>query len=191
MKSSGEELRFNIFSHCSDAEMTAFKECFLPRRLKKGVLLLREGDEANWFGRTETGALRCLMMDECKEHTVDLFCPGDFFGDYTSFFSKTPSQLFIETTADSVVSIASFDRLDKVLAEHPGLERVRRAAAEQVAMGMAWRVRMLLTEKPAARYRQLLSRRPEVMDTFPQYMIAQYLGMTPETLSRVRRLRTC
>lgn len=149
--------------------------------------MVREGEVARHVGFVDHGCLRSVYNRDGNEHTANVFLDGDFFGDCENFDARGPSPLSLQAVESSTLLLISLDDLEQMEQEFPSVEALGRRIAEQHYAHERRRVESLLTESAETRYRSLIERQPRLLQRVPQYMIASYLGMMPETLSRVRR----
>lgn len=116
---------------------------------------------------------------------VDLCFEGDFFGDYMSFLNQQPSPLTVISFESSSIFRISKSNFDKLNESEPGLQ-ISRFAAEALFMHKQKQQIDILTKTSAERYQELQSLQPEILQRTPQKYIASYLGITPQSLSRIR-----
>jgi CRP-like cAMP-binding protein len=158
------------------------------RRLDKGEHLLLAGDVAGHIYFIAAGLLRYYHLDPASgsERTGQFFDAGQVVTDAESYLMDTPSRQSIEALEPSDVLclprraiLAAYD------ADH-AIERYGRLMVEEALTGTQRRATRLLTLSPEELYRVFVTTRPEVARRVPQYLIASYLGITPEALSRIR-----
>jgi CRP-like cAMP-binding protein len=158
------------------------------RLLKKGEHLLRIGEVAGHLFFVGQGLLRYYHLDAVTgtERTGQFFDRGQVVTDVDSFLSGQPAKTSFQAIAPSEVLrlpraaiLAAYD------ADH-GIERFGRLMVQEALVGSQRRAERLLTLSPEEIYRIFVTTRPEVARRVPQYLIASYLGITPEALSRIR-----
>lgn len=160
------------------------------RVLSKGDHILRAGTVADELFFVHQGLLRYYFNDPNdggQERTGQFFDEGIVVTDAESFLARVPAeQNFEALETSSIVGLprtvlnAGYD------ADH-AIERFGRLMLEEALIGSQRRASRLLTLQPEDRYRRFVETRPEVARRVPQYLIASYLGLTPESLSRIRR----
>ncbi|NJS40356.1 MAG: Crp/Fnr family transcriptional regulator [Rhodobacteraceae bacterium] len=155
---------------------------------RKGDHLLREGDVATHLLFVSRGLLRYYFLDDAtgEERTGQFFDEGQVFTDAASFLGQTPATQFIDALEPGeVLRIPRVALYEAYMADH-AMERFGRLMLENALVGSQRRAANLLRLSPDERYRTFVSTRPEVARRVPQYLIASYLGITPESLSRIR-----
>jgi len=160
------------------------------RIVNKGEHLLRAGTVADEVFFVHQGLLRYYFndpADEGQERTGQFFDAGLIATDAESYLLRKPAEQNFEALETSsiialprAVLIAGYDQ------DH-AIERFGRLMLEEALVGSQRRASRLLVLQPEERYRLFVQTRPEVARRVPQYLIASYLGLTPESLSRIRR----
>ena len=161
------------------------------RKVGRNDHLLRVGEEARHVLFIMRGLLRYYHLDPDTgvERTGQFFDEGRALTDAESYFGRTPSRQSIQALEESeVLALPRETVLAAYVADH-AMERYGRLMVEEALTGSQLRASRLLTLTPDYRYAALVQTRPEVARRVPQYMIASYLGITPEALSRIRGRR--
>lgn len=158
------------------------------RSLAKGEALLRAGEVADHIWHVQTGILRFCQIDPATgdETTGQFFDEGRIFTETTSFFTRDPATQSVAAVLPSSVLCLPRTALLIAYDQDHALERFSRLMLEEALTGSQRRSNRLLTLSPDERYRTFLQTRPEVARRVPQYLLASYLGITPEALSRIR-----
>lgn len=158
------------------------------RRLGKGDHLLRVGEVAGEVFFVSTGLLRYYYLDPetGTERTGQFFDEGRVMTDAESYLTQTPARQSIEALEASEVLCLPRGALLRAYAADHAIERYGRLMVEEALTGSQRRAARLLTLGPEELYRAFVAARPEVARRVPQYLIASYLGITPEGLSRIR-----
>jgi CRP-like cAMP-binding protein len=157
-------------------------------RLPAERAILRTGDLSSTVYLLTRGAMRMVYLRGGKEHIGDFFLEGDLVADYTSFVTGRPTRFDIVATEPCELLAITPTALARAHVAHPlAMERGLRLVAQQQALTFSERIWSGLMDTPTVRYRALLANRPAWFTRFPLYMIASYLGMTPEGLSKLRR----
>lgn len=132
------------------------------------------------------GSLCYFYDDDGDEKVTGFFFEGDAACDYASFLSNAVSNHTIEAITDvSYFKLMKVD-LEKLYDQDKTFERMGRLISEKLFLSMDRRLNSLLHQSPEERYLSLTKRNPKLIQEVPQYMIASYLGVKPETISRIR-----
>lgn len=155
--------------------------------LKKGTIIQLQGDKLLKFYKVKKGLLRSYILDEKgKEHTY-MFAPEDWvIGDVYAFSKNIPTELFIDVIEDSDVIVFNAYKMDENTTLK--LEEYKNEFGRLVnRVGVLQeRVLRLLSATALTRYKHFVKTYPQILNRVPQKMIATYLGITPEALSKVR-----
>lgn len=154
---------------------------------KNRTTLQKEGKVSNKIFIVEEGIVRAFYLKDGKEITYSIATQNDFIGSMTSFFMRSPSNKIIETLEDSVLWEFEYDRLEYLFEKNPELARAGRLFANYGIAYMERRFDNMMFFTAKERYEILLKDRPEVVQKVPLGIIASYLGITQETLSRIRK----
>ncbi len=160
------------------------------RILQKGDHILRAGNIADEVFFVHQGLLRYYFNDSAgdgQERTGQFFDAGLVATDAESFLLRTPAEQNFEALERSSVLALPRAVLAAGYDQDHAIERFGRLMLEQALIGSQRRAARLLVLQPEERYRLFVETRPEVARRVPQYLIASYLGLTPESLSRIRR----
>ena len=175
------------FVDLSDAEVEAFSIPFKEIKVKKRQLLVQPGFVARNRYFVVQGALRAYVVnDEGQDNTIQLAIEEWWVSDYNSYMLQQPASMFVTAVEDSVLLQISFEDESRLKATHYKYETFFRIIAERAAAFMQRRVISSLTHSAEERYAIFLERYPLMVNRFPQYVIASYLGMTTEFLSKIR-----
>lgn len=173
----------------SPEAMAALRAASRVVDLPKGRTLYREGDPATALHFVLSGLLRYYTLADGIEHTGQFFDAGLFVGDVVGLGAGGPGMQTVDVVqAARLIVIPRAALLAAYDADH-AMERFGRRAMEEAMAGSQRRSASLLRLSPEENYERLVRLRPEVARQTPLYMIASYLGITPEALSRIRRRR--
>jgi CRP-like cAMP-binding protein len=172
----------------TDDDFEFLETVFVPRRIGAGDFLQRAGEVARWAAFVASGCLRSYVIDaKGKEHIVK-FAPETWWvADNTSLTAGTPSEYFIDALEDSEVVLIDTPSHQRVLAHVPAYAAAFSNGVQKHAAAKDRRIVSSLTGSAEERYLEFLQTHPSMAQRVPQTMVASYLGMTPETVSRIRR----
>jgi CRP-like cAMP-binding protein len=165
----------------------AFKDVLTARTLKKNEVLWDIGTICRDVGFITKGVMRYYFFRNGDEVTGQFFFENTFVANYASMISEKPSEIAFQALEQVELLMISKKSLYKLFDEYKSWERFGRLMAEHTMVVMQ-QVRAALTSAtPREKYLQLIKERPKVIERVPLHLIASYLDMTPEHLSRVRR----
>lgn len=175
---------YNLFS---DDEIATIKSLAIPKRLKKKQYILRQGDVCRFHTFVCSGCLRSYRIDDKGREHIFSFSPAKHWvNDSVSLVTGTPSDELIEALEDSDViqfSAASFKTL---LREIPNFEVLNTKIITDDCSRSRDRIYMMTNHQAEERYRQFIRLFPQLHQCLPVFMIASYIGVTRETLTRIR-----
>ncbi|MES2517957.1 MAG: Crp/Fnr family transcriptional regulator [Bacteroidota bacterium] len=171
----------------SEEELAQVRHFFSFRKLKKGEFLYVPGEVATEIGFVLKGTFRVYYLIEGKESTRFLGCENIFISSVPSFTTQTPSIEYVEALEKAELLILSYENLQKMYRLSCKWERLVRLLAEYSYNEQQERIYSLIALTAQERYEQLTKSRPDLIQRIPQYIIANYLGISPETLSRIRK----
>jgi len=174
-------------SPLTDSESELIKNIFVPQKIRKKQYFLQEGQVCKYSGFIVKGAMRQYTVDDKgSEHIVQLYIETWWAVDRESFIMLTPSIYNIDAWEDTdVLFMTHADYLN--IAKHiPALLELSRKLDQRNYIATQKRLNASLNFSAEQRYADLVKTRPEFLQRFPQHIIASYLGITKETLSRIR-----
>ena len=169
-------------------ELELCKTFFIPKKLRKKQILLQEGDICIYNAFVEKGILRSYTTDEKgNEHLVQFAFEGWWISDMSSFLTGGITNYTIEALEDCELLLLTTAARDALMDKVPLFERYQRLLLQNAYIAMQARIASALTETAEEKYTHLMQAYPGIIKRVPQHMIASYLGLTPETLSRIRK----
>lgn len=170
-------------------EFEICRHAFRERKLRKHQYLLQEGDVARYLTFVNEGALRMFASDEKRgELTMQFAFSGWWITDNFSFLTGEPSVYNIEALENSEILVISKAAWEELFDKVPKFDRYFRILLQNNYIATQRRLVGSLCLSAEEKYLSLIKSQPDVIQRVPQHMIASYLGITPETLSRIRRL---
>lgn len=181
-KSIGEKVTLTA------VEFDLCKTFFIPKKIRKKQTLLLEGDVCTYNAFIEKGILRSYTTDaKGNEHIIQFAFEGWWITDLSSFLMGENSTYTIEAIEDSELLLLTAAAREELMDALPVFERYQRLLLENAYIALQARVNSALTATAEEKYTKLTIAYPNIVARVPQHMIASYLGLTPETLSRVRK----
>ena len=169
-------------------ELAHFNTFLRPKMLRKREFLQRAGEVTQSVAFVSTGILRSYSIDQKGEEQVMQFAPEDWWiSDIYSSLTGKPSQLFVDAMEDSELLLLGNESQEKLYAEIPAFERYFRILAQNRFLTLQERITNALNETAEQKYAYFLEKYTTLQQRIPQHQIASYLGIQPETLSRLRR----
>lgn len=179
-------LKKSIILTNDEAEIVG--ECFTIVELKKKEILLFAGEHSSHMRFISEGCLRSYYMDgEAKEHVIQFGIEDWWINDLYSYLSNTPSKQFVQAIDESIVLQIHKDKLNELYNNVPAVERFFRLKFEKAYVSLQERTINTMSKTAEERYIDFRSKYRDIEQRVPQYMVASYLGITPEFLSKLRK----
>ena len=175
----------------TEEDFAFLEPLFLPRVLRAGEFLQRAGDGTMYGAFVATGCLRKYVIDaRGKEHIVQ-FAPEEWWvGEGPGVAPGTPAKYFIDAIEDSNLLLFDSASHQRAIERLPAYAAGFREGLQRQAAAKDQRIVNALSESAEDRYEEFLKKYPSIALRVPQFMLASYLGVSPETLSRIRRNRS-
>jgi len=178
------------WSAITDEDEAKIRLAFEPVMVKKRREVLAAGEVCSYLYFVTKGCLRSYYIDmKGGEHIYQIRMDNSWISDLESFFSQRPSRYNMEALEDSSLLRISRERFEELLADIPSLERYFRILFQKAYVNALSRLNATMWESAVDRYNEMLKENPEIFQRVPLVYIASYLGITPESLSRIRRQR--
>ncbi|MES2890737.1 MAG: Crp/Fnr family transcriptional regulator [Bacteroidota bacterium] len=169
-------------------EEKQIKQYLTPKKLRKKQYLLQEGDVCRSVAFVEKGALRAYSVDDKGgEHIIQFGLEGWTIADLFSFLTGEPATYNIDAIEDSELVLISKSAQEELLQRFPKYETFTRLNITGAYLAMQRRLTSIISFTLEERYTNFISLYSDIAQRVPQHMIASYMGLTPETLSRVRQ----
>lgn len=171
----------------TDEELEMVTSVCRVKKLRKKQYLLQEGDVWRYNAFVLKGFLRTYRVDDKgQEHYIQFSVEDWWAGDRESYIDETPAKFNIDAFEDSEVLLISKDDFDMLLSKIPTFCIFMRNLMERSLIALRNRVHSNISYTAEEKYNDFIKTYPSLFNRMPQHMIAAYLGITPETLSRVR-----
>ena len=169
-------------------EFAFCRSLFVPKKLRKRQYLLQEGDVCKYQAFVEKGILRSFTVDEKGgEHILQFASEGWWIADLSSYITNEPSLFNIEALEDAELLLLSRSAWDQLLQTLPKFEHYFRILIQNHLIATQKRLLQSLTETAEEKYNKFTQTYPACVQRVPRHMIASYLGISRETLSRLRK----
>lgn len=171
----------------SPDEIGIVKSLFKEKKYKKGDFFLEEGRICKYVGFVAKGLMRYYINHDGEEKTYEFSQENEFVCNYESFLPQKPSSKIIQALEDSDVLIISHADLQSLYANVREGERFGRIAIEVVFLQLLQDLSSFYTETPELRYERFLKNHADLQQRISQYHVASYVGVKPQSLSRIRK----
>lgn len=174
------------FVPLTDSDRETIVASFKPVELKRKDFLLSEGKKCNFIAFVNSGIIRHFHIKNGTEITCDITLPLSFITDFRSFLQDIPSTYNFQILKNAELLLVSKKELLQLYERSKTFETLGRMMAEQVAQRAIDIAMSLASDKPEERVNKLIVERPDLFQEVPQRYIANLLGISPESLSRIR-----
>lgn len=171
----------------TEREKQQLESAFVFRQVPKKFKLAEEGKIAKELYFILKGLVRLYYTKDGEEITGYIFKEGLFASSYESFLRQAPSLQTLETLEDCELLVISYKRLQELYDELPKMQIVARKVAEQRFTNAQLMLSSFILESPEERYKKFEAQHGDLLLRVPHHMIASYLGITPVSLSRIRK----
>lgn len=178
---------FLRITNLTDNEINVLTESMVVKKINKNDYLVKEGQfNKDTFFILE-GCVRQFKTLDGNDITTNFYTEEHWIISLENFESKSASQYNLICTEDTTVVIGNEEKAKELFKKFPHFETISRQILETVFMEQQNLMTSYITDKPEQRYLKLLETRPDIFQRIPQYDIATYIGIKPESLSRIRK----
>jgi CRP-like cAMP-binding protein len=178
---------FKQFIDITQKEIVLIKELSTIKHFSKNEFILTQGKVCDFVAFVNKGAFRIFYSVDGQEFSKEFVFENNFCTDYTSFLTGKKTVTYIQALEESTVVFFKKEVVNTMYDAIPNFVHFGKLLAENLFVAVNDIKASFILNTPEERYTNMLIARPEVMQRVPQYMIASYLGITPEALSRIRR----
>lgn len=169
----------------TDEEKNAVVSADIFRSYKKGTVLLEEGQQSDESYFVLKGCIRTYYIIDGEEKTTAFYTEMEVLTP-PCVTNKNPSELFVSCVEDSILTVSNPDMEAAVNSKFPKFEIMCRKLSEELLAKQQIDFDAFKTSSPEQRYLNLLQKRPDLIQRVPQHQLASYLGIKPQSLSRLR-----
>ena len=188
MEPINELLKFlSRYTELSEEEIQFVKENTPIRKVEKNHVLLQEGKISREFYFIVEGCVRLYYLSNGEEKTAYFYTENMFVSSYESFTRQIPAKHNLVTLEDTSLAVFSVDSVPEFLGFSKKFEFLARVIMEEELSTYQKIISSFITQNAEERYLATLKNDPKLLQRIPQHQIATYLGVSPETLSRIRK----
>lgn len=171
----------------NEEQANAVTECIPIKTFEKGHVLLREGQVSNESYFNIKGLARKYYLVDGEERTTEFYVEKDAISSLQSYNLKVPANHYLECIEDCKLAVLSREKEQELFKRVPGFESLCRVSVEEELGAYQDKLAQFMISSPEKRYLDLMENRPDLLQRVPQYHLASYLGVKPESLSRIRK----
>jgi len=178
---------YSMLPSITEEEYNVLRDVFVPKIFPKKTILCKPGRIASELYFINKGSLRLFYEIDDADRTLFFAFENQFTGPCRSFMLGEPNHQIFETLEESELLVVRREPFSEALEKYPRLALLRSMIAEENLFIIEGIVSFLLLNSPEERYSNLLQHNPEILKRIPQHQIATYLGISPVSLSRIRK----
>ena len=171
----------------SDEEASIFLSKFSIVKLNKYDVFAEKGKICNKIGLIKKGLMKCVYDKNGNEVVFEFAYESSFIADYYSFVTNTPSEKEIRCLEETTLYVINRQDLEILARTYLFIQKINRKMNENLFLKTHNRLKSFLLQTPLERYQMLIAQRQDLAQRIPQYLIASYLNVKPETISRIRK----
>ncbi|MBF2709910.1 Crp/Fnr family transcriptional regulator [Flavobacterium soyangense] len=171
----------------TEESLTVFLKQIKTRTFEANEIILFEGQVENYMSFIDKGIVRYYAVHNEKEITFDFAFQNSFYCAYDSFYTRKKTAVYIQAITPCVLHSISHESLNALYAMCETSKKLGQIATEYLLSKKVKREMDLLLKTPQERYEALFTEQSKLIQSIPQKYIASYIGVVPETLSRIRK----
>ena len=183
----------NVFSEhikLTETELLILSESLITKHYKKGEYFIKEKDFCDYVGFVDKGLFNFFYLIDGVEHIRGFFFMNDFISNYPCFLLGDKSKFYIRALENSSITLIHKKDLFLLYKQLPKLQELSRSIVEKLYIEISEKYESFFIKTAEERYLELINSEPDILKIVPQYMIASYLGITPEGLSRIKKRKS-
>ena len=181
------KIALSEFIDFTESEWLLFSESLIKKHYKKGEYFLKEGDLCNYVGFIDKGLFSFFYLIDGGQHIRGFFFFNDFISNYQCFLLNNKSKAYIQALEDCSVTMIHKDEINMLYEKLTKLHKLSKIIVENLYLDVSEKYESFFLKTAEERYLELIINRPKVTQGIPQYMLASYIGVTPEGLSRIKK----
>lgn len=184
-----ENFKTEIFklADFTETEWLFFSESLEIKTYEKGDFFIKEDEFCDYVGFINKGFFNFFYLIEGVQHIRGFFFSNEFISNYPCFLLKNRSKFYVQALEDSSVTLIHRDALFLLYKKLPKIQKLSRNIVEGLYIEVSEKFEAFFLKTAEERYLDLIKSGPKVTEKIPQYMIASYLGVTPEGFSRIKK----
>ena len=183
----------NVFSEhikLTETELLILSESLITKHYKKGEYFIKEKDFCDYVGFVDKGLFNFFYLIDGVDHIRGFFFMNDFISNYPCFLLGNKSKFYIRALENSSITLIHKKDLFLLYKQLPKLQELSRSIVEKLYIEISEKYESFFIKTAEERYLELINSEPDILKIVPQYMIASYLGITPEGLSRIKKRKS-
>lgn len=179
--------KISLYINLSETDLSIIRDLFHPREIKKNDFFLKEGQISTQICFVKKGLFRYYINKDGEEKTFNFGYEGSFITDYESFVPQISTLQNIQALENSIVYTISYNDLQQFYSKIENGERFGRLALEHEIIDVVRKLKSFYNDDMKQRYESFAKKFPDVQQRIPQYHIASYVGIKPQSLSRIKK----
>lgn len=177
---------FEQFTELTDADHKVLQEIFIPKTLKKKEHFLVQGQRNNKAAFIRKGLVRYYVVKNDEDSTLEFSQELEFVADFPSFVQRGESNQYIQAVEDCELLVTDYDGIQRIYNEISNGNLIGRLVMEHRFVHMMNQLLSIYMHNVEDRYKHFVENYSSIAQRIPQYLIASYIGIKPESLSRIR-----
>jgi CRP-like cAMP-binding protein len=178
---------FNTLSDIPENEWNEFADMLQLTNVESGNILFKKGNVIDSVVFILNGLFRYYTEKDIEEHTIQFFSDGEFMTDFQSYSINEPTQFTFQALEDSRIIIIKRETIDDFCVKYSSFMFFAKKIAEKTMVEVRNERLKLLYSSAEENYQELMDKRPYLINKVQQKMLASYLGITPQHLSKIRK----